>query len=110
MAKTEQPEKELPIKEAPRWVAEPVFKRLTKAEREAGVEPKLKFWALKYDGKIQKKAHTESERNKLIDFASFCNRRGLVPRPAVQCIADTNLPAPPKRKGESQLPEVSDPG
>ncbi len=91
-------EKELPLEVAPRWTVEPVFKRQTKDEIKAGLPATLKYHALIYDGIVQKKGHTEREIEQLRNFAGFCNKRNLEPRPAIQCKADTNLPAPPRKK------------
>lgn len=86
---------ELPITESPRWTVEPVFKRQTKDEIKAGKPKELKHYVLIYAGTAEKKATGERDVERLREMARFCNKRGLVPREPVQCLADTNLPAPP---------------
>lgn len=104
-------ETELPLELAPRWTVEPIFKRQTKDEIAEGRPAVLKHHALIYDGRTQRKGYTEREVMQLRAFADFCNKRNLEPRPAVQCKADTNLPAPPRKKAEapSENPEASAP-
>jgi hypothetical protein len=99
---TKTDEEELPLHLAPRWIVEPVFKRQTKDEVEKGLPAVLKFHALFYDGAMQKKGRTEREIEQLRKFAAHCNKQGLTPRPAIQCKADTNLPAPPRKKAAEQ--------
>jgi hypothetical protein len=66
-------------------------------EMELGSPRELKFYALVYGGITQKKAIGESQVQRLREMASFCNKRGLAPRPAVQCLADTNIPPLPRK-------------
>lgn len=96
---------ELSLDEPLRWTVEPIFRRQTKAEIEAGKPKELKHYALIYGGVVQKKSTGERDTDRLRQMASFLNRKKLAPRPAVQCLADTNVPPLPKRpKVKPQAP------
>lgn len=97
---------ELPMTIPERWTVEPVFRRQTKVEMEAGKPKELKHYALMFGGEIHKKAVTERETEGLREMARFLNRRKLSPRPRVQCLADTNIPPLPRKpKSRSANPE-----
>lgn len=92
-----KPADELPLEEPLRWTVEPLFYRQTKRQIELGSPQVLKYYALKYAGVIQKKATFERDVERLREMASFCNKRGLAPRPALQCLADRNIAPLPKK-------------
>lgn len=98
------PSEELPIDLPHRWTVEPVFRRQSKAEAILGEAKIVKHYALLYGGSVQKKATFERDVERLREMAAFCNKRGLVPRPAVQCLADTNIPPLKKSKAKPQAP------
>lgn len=97
---------ELPLEEALRWTVEPRFRRQSKADADAGLPKELKDYALLYGGVVQKKATGERDVERMREMASFCNKRSLVPRPAVQCLADTNIAPLPKRRDKSPSLEM----
>lgn len=104
-----KPSQELPLDIPERWTVEPIFRRQTKAEIDAGKPKELKHYALIYGGIVQKKATFERDVARLREMAAFCNKRTLAPRPAVQCLADTNIPPLKRSKSTVHAPAETEP-
>ena len=101
---TPNPSHELPLDVPERWTVEPVFHRQTKGEIHAGKPKELKHYALVYGGVVQKKSTGERDTERLREMARFLNKKNLAPRPAVQCLADTNIPPLKRPKAKAQAP------
>lgn len=81
-------EKELLPPDAPRWAVITCHKRQSKDEI-AKKRPKIiSHHELLFGGKVISKMTGDGGLEKLHTIAKFSNRQNLVPRPAIQCLAD----------------------
>jgi hypothetical protein len=89
MTKKKKPEGELiPADNKPQWLV-------------VSTEPDIagrQLHRLLYGKARQAFGRTPGDLRRFREIAEFCNARGLEPREKVQCLADDNLPVPPKRK------------
>jgi len=70
-------------KDSPDWTVVPIFfgKGSPRSDR-------LKHYELRFQGKSHKKCGGGYGRITLQDMADFMNRRGMVPRKKIECLAD----------------------
>lgn len=54
-----------------------------------------------YGRKSQATGRTPGHLRRFREIAEHNNARGLAPKPKIQCRADENLPAPPRRKSDA---------
>ena len=95
-------EKDLLPPDAPRWAVITCHSRQTKLEI-ANRQPKeISHHELLFGGKVISKMTGENGLEKLRLIAKFSNKQSLIPRPAIQCLADDSgsLEARLKRQNE----------
>lgn len=61
---------------------------------------------LLYGKKLQEAANTPGGLERLRTIASWCNRRGIVPRSRIECVADRVTP-PPAHAAVLQIPHAA---
>jgi len=72
----------------PRWEVVTIHQRQTKEESAANKPKFVSHHELLYGGRVQKKTSGVSGMDGLREMAAFLNRKRMVPRPAIQCLAD----------------------
>lgn len=85
---SEEPEKELFPPLDPTWAVITCHRRQTKQEVALKVAKIISHHELLYGGKVVSRMTGDNGLEKLRIIAKFSNKQGLVPRPAIQCLAD----------------------
>lgn len=99
-------EKELLPPDSPRWAVITCHKRQSKQEI-ARKEPKIiSHHELLYGGKVISKATGENGLERFQTIAKFSNKQNLIPRPAIQCLADDSGSLESRLKRQTSRAEV----
>ena len=72
----------------PRWEVVTIHQRQTKTDLAANAPKVISHHELLYGGRVQKKTSGIAGLEGLREMAGFLNRKRMVPRPAVECLAD----------------------
>lgn len=100
---------ELFEKEATNWAVITIHHKQSKAEMAAKKPKEISHHELIFNGKVQLKKKGDGGLSTLRDMAAFMNKRGMVPKDKVQCLADVGLSPLPRKKATAPESEPAQP-
>lgn len=99
---SEEPEKELFPPASPTWAVITCHQRQTKLEIAQKTPKVISHHELLYGGRVISKMTGEAGLDKLRLIAKFSNKQGMIPRPAIQCLADDSGSLDARLKRQNQ--------